>query len=180
MWTLIKNKMIYKDYLTREMNRLAADPRVYFLGQQVAAEDFYGTLREVPLDRRIEMPVAEEMQMGISIGMALEGLRPVSIYQRMDFLPRAMDQLVNHLNLIEKLSHGKFNPKVIIRTTIGPTGPLYPGLQHCKDLIPGMRAMVDFPVLDLKTPEDIMAGYQQAREGDQSIMLVERQELYDT
>ncbi|MFO8049598.1 MAG: hypothetical protein R6U29_11240, partial [Desulfosudaceae bacterium] len=64
----------YQDYLTREMNLLAEDPRVFFLGQQVADGDFYGTLRDIPLDRRIEMPVAEEMQMGISIGLALEGL----------------------------------------------------------------------------------------------------------
>lgn len=170
--------MTYKDYLIREMNALAVDPRVVFLGQQVAAQDFYGTLAEIPLERRLEMPVAEELQMGISIGMALEGLCPVSIFQRMDFLPRAMDQIVNHLNLIERLSKGTFSPKVIIRTTIGATEPLNPGLQHAKDLIGGMQAMVDFPVLDLKTSVDIESGYKQAREGDGPIMLVERQAMY--
>ncbi len=172
--------MTYKDCLTREMKVLAENPLVFFLGQQVADQDFYGTLKDIPLDRRIEMPVAEEMQMGISIGMALEGLCPVTIYQRMDFLPRAMDQMVNHLNLIERLSRGIFSPKVIIRTTIGATQPLNPGLQHSKDLIQGMRAMVDFPVLDLKTKEDIGEGYKRARETAQSIMLVERQDLYAT
>jgi pyruvate/2-oxoglutarate/acetoin dehydrogenase E1 component len=171
--------MTYKDYITREMNLLAENPDVFFLGQQVGEGDFYGTLKDIPASRRIEMPVAEEMQMGISIGMSLEGLLPVSIFQRMDFLPRAMDQIVNHLNITEQLSRGKFSPRVIIRTTIGATTPLYPGLQHAKDLIKGFQAMVDFPVLDLKTREDIADGYRLARETPRSIMLVERQDLYD-
>ena len=179
MSSSIKKMMTYKDCLVHEMNTLAENPRVFFLGQQVAEGDFYGTLKDIPSDRRIEMPVAEEMQMGISIGMALEGLCPVSIYQRMDFLPRAMDQIVNHLNLIERLSKGRFSPKVIIRTTIGATKPLHPGLQHAKDLIKGFQSMVDFPVLDLKNQKDIAAGYKLARESARSIMLVERQELYD-
>ncbi|MFP4446644.1 MAG: hypothetical protein ACLFPD_10420 [Desulfosudaceae bacterium] len=169
----------YRHCLKQEMNFLAQDERVYFLGQQVGEGDFYGTLADIPRERRLEMPVAEEMQMGISIGMALEGLCPLSIYQRMDFLPRAMDQIVNHLNIIERLSHGRFAPKVIIRTTIGATRPLYPGLQHAKDLLEGFRAMVDFPVLDLRSIDDIKKGYQQARQADQPIMLVERQDLYE-
>lgn len=170
--------MTYKECLTAEMSELAKNPKVIFLGQQVADQDFYGTLKDIPLDRRMEMPVAEEMQMGISIGMALEGLCPVSIYQRMDFLPRAMDQIVNHLNIIFKLSKGRFCPKVIIRTTIGSKTPLDTGLQHSKDLIKGFQAFVDFPVLDLKTKEDIVKSYRLARECDHSIMLVERQDLY--
>lgn len=172
--------MTYKECLTSEMNELAKNPHVFFLGQQVADQDFYGTLKDIPIDRRIEMPVAEEMQMGISIGMALEGLCPVSIYQRMDFLPRAMDQIVNHLDIIDKLSKGRFCPKVIIRTTIGSKEPLDTGLQHSKDMIKGFQAMVDFPVLDLRSKKDIIEGYKLAREGARSIMLVERQDLYAT
>ncbi|MCX5681916.1 MAG: hypothetical protein NT079_06605 [Candidatus Omnitrophica bacterium] len=172
--------MTYKECITKEMNELAKNPLAIFIGQQVADQDFYGTLKEIPLDRRIEMPVAEEMQMGMCIGMALEGLLPVSIYQRMDFLPRAMDQLVNHLNILHKLSRKKFCPKVIIRTTIGSKEPLDTGLQHSKDMVRGFQAMLDFPVLDLKTKEDIVKGYQLAREGCDSIMLVERQDLYTT
>ncbi len=172
--------MTYKECITNEMNEIAKDPCVFFLGQQVADQDFYGTLKDVPMEKRIEMPVAEEMQMGISIGMALEGLLPVSIYQRMDFLPRAMDQIANHLNIIDKLSKGRFCPKIIIRTTIGSKHPLDTGLQHSKDMVKGFQAMLDFPVLDLRTKKDICEGYKLARETSSSIMLVERQDLYET
>jgi len=171
--------MKYKDVLCEEMNKLASNPKVIFLGQQVGAENFYGTLKDIPAEKRLEMPVAEELQMGMSIGMSLEGYIPVSIYQRMDFLPRAMDQIVNHLDLLEKLSEGKVKPKVIIRTTIGVSGPLDIGLQHKKDLVEAMKAMVHFPVIRVCNSDEIRAAYQLARECEGPIMIVEEQDQYD-
>ena len=46
----------------------------------------------------IELPVAEEMQMGMSFGMSLDGTIPISIYPRWNFLLCAINQLVNHLD----------------------------------------------------------------------------------
>ena len=58
--------MTYKDELTKAMGILAKDDRVIFLGQSVDYETFiYYTLLDTPKERRIEMPIAEEMQMGI-------------------------------------------------------------------------------------------------------------------
>lgn len=171
--------MKYKEQLWHEMQELAKNPKVVFLGQQVGAEDFYGTLTGVPSDRRREMPVAEELQLGMSIGLALEGYLPVSIFQRMDFLPRAMDQLVNHLDILNKLSEGKFNPKVIIRTTIGVSGPLDIGLQHKKDLVKGFQELLHFPVIRVTTIEEIAHAYKQARECEGPILIVEEQDRYE-
>lgn len=171
--------MSYHSALCDEMKKLAEDPKVIFLGQQTAAENFYGTLEGIDMSKRLEMPVAEELQMGMSIGLALEGYLPISIYQRMDFLLRGADQIVNHLDLIEKLSEGKFAPKVIIRTTIGSHFPLDVGLQHNKDLVEGFRALVHFPVLRLTTEEEVREGYRIARECKGPIMLVEEQDHYN-
>lgn len=162
------------------MQRLAKNKKVIFLGQQVASEDFYGTLKGIPLDRRIEMPVAEEMQVGLSIGLSLEGFIPVSIYQRMDFLPRACDQLVNHLNLIDDMSRGLFRPKVIIRTTIGSKAPLDVGPQHCQDLTKMFQAVLKFPVLKVTTPDEVNHAYSLAYTSDTSLMVIEVQDLYKT
>lgn len=171
--------MTYKETLWDEMKKLAENPKVIFLGQQVGAEDFYGTLTGIPVERRKEMPVAEELQMGMSIGLSLEGYIPVSIYQRMDFLPRAADQIVNHLDLLKTLSEGKFNPKVIIRTTVGVSGPLDIGLQHKKDLVDGFKALVHFPVIRVTTIKEIRDAYKLARECEGPIMIVEMQDLYN-
>jgi len=168
----------YHKQICIEMNELAKDPKTIFLGQQVASEDFYNTLCDVPLHSRRELGVCEDLQLGLSIGMALEGYLPISIYQRMDFIPRAMDQLVNHLNIINCLSREKFNPKVIIRTTIGTDKPLDCGLQHRKDLTYLMKKAVDFPVYLVETVEEVKKAYDFAKKLDCSVMIIEKQSLY--
>jgi pyruvate dehydrogenase E1 component beta subunit len=161
------------------MEEFAKNEKVIFLGQQVASENFYDTLTNVPFNRRREMPVAEDLQMGLSIGLALEGYLPISIYQRMDFLPRAMDQIVNHLNLIKNLSLGLYKPKVIIRTTIGTKKPLDVGLQHSGDLTELMKVACKFPVMQVNTVEEVNYAYEYAMKTDKSVMIIEKQELYN-
>lgn len=173
---------IYSQYhkaICEEMQRFAQDRRVIFLGQQVLSEDFYGTLKDTPPSKRIEMPVAEEMQLGLSIGLALEGFLPISIYQRMDFLPRACDQIINHLNLIPQMSRGLFKPKIIIRTTIGSKYPLDVGSQHSQDLTGMFKSVLKFPVLKVTTPLEVHRAYNLARKIDSPIMIVEAQDLYN-
>ena len=167
----------YHKAICRQMLELAKG-KVLFIGQQVLSEDFYDTLTEIPLHMRREMPVAEELQMGMSIGLSLEGITPISIYQRMDFLPRAMDQIVNHLNLISKMSRNIFNPKVIVRTTVGTTKPLDCGLQHSKDLTHMMRESVNFHVMPVKTVDEVNYAYHLAKTRQESICIIEYQELY--
>lgn len=172
---------MYSEYhkaIKEEMEEFAKNPNVLFIGQQVASEDFYNTLKDVSMKKRTEMPVAEELQLGMSIGLAMEGYLPISIYQRIDFLPRAMDQLVNHLNLIKTMSRGMYNPKVIIRTTIGTNKPFDVGLQHNKDLTELFKVALNFPVIKVTTVEEVKEAYQMAREIDSSILIIEEQELY--
>ena len=169
----------YHKAICNEMKILSDIPNTMFLGQQVASEDFYNTLKDIPMNKRTELPVMEEAQLGMCIGLALEGFLPISIYQRMDFLPRACDQLVNHLDLIPFLSRGKFHSKIIIRSTIGTNKPFDVGLQHNKDLIEGFKALLKtIPIYDVKTEEDVKIAYNIARTQDTSIIIIERQELY--
>lgn len=168
----------YHKAICQEIQRLCQYGNVIFLGQQVLSEDFYGTLKDIPLSKRMEMPVAEEMQMGLSIGLSLEGFLPVSIYQRMDFLLRACDQLINHLNLIPEMSRGKFKPKVIIRTTVGSKSPLDVGPQHKQDLTEMFKAILKFPVLKVTTPKEVHCAYHLARNSDTPVMIIEVQDLY--
>ena len=83
----------YSAELTRAMTFLAEDERTVFLGQAVSAPGtaMYGTLEGVDIKKRIEFPVAEEFQMGVSIGLALTGLVPVSVFPRWNFLLLAVN-----------------------------------------------------------------------------------------
>src|SRR3990172_8424626 len=111
-----------------------------FIGQQVRypGNALYKTLAGVPDEKKIELPVAEDMQMGVRIGLAMAGKTVISISPRMDFLLCAMTQLVNHLdkNLYP------LTGKVIIRTCIGSTKPLHPGVQHCGDYTEGIEGLL--------------------------------------
>lgn len=164
----------FRNKINEKMIELSKDNNTIFIGQQVADQDFYGTLKYVPIHQRIEMPVAEEMQMGIAIGLALEGFRVVCIYQRVDFIMRAMDQLVNHLDIMKEYTRGKFISNIIIRSTIGSHFPMNVGLQHNKDLIELLKKSVSFPVIEV-THTDIYYNIPK----DSPSMFIERQDDYD-
>ena len=159
----------------RAMEMLALNPRVVFIGQNVAygGHWLYDSLADVPADRKIEMPVAENLQMGFSTGLALAGYVPVSCY-RMDFLLLAMDQLVNHLDKLSEMSQGGFRPKVIVRVMVPPTIPLDPGPQHRQDHTEALKLMLKHtPVLIAAHPGYVMYAYEMAMKYDGSAVVVE-------
>jgi pyruvate/2-oxoglutarate/acetoin dehydrogenase E1 component len=127
------------------------------------------------------MPVSEEMQMGITNGLALNGLIPVSIYPRWNFFLLAINQLVNHLDKITEISAGGFTTKVIVRTGIGSERPLHPQCQHVGDFSESIQGMCkNVEVIKLKEPEEIFPAYKKALERDdgKSSILVEYGDYY--
>lgn len=177
--------MNFKEELAKAMSWLGDNSRTILIGQSVAYPGhlLFSTLEHIPMPKRIELPVTEEMQMGLSIGLALEGFIPVSIYPRIDFLILASNQLVNHLDKVEQMSHGEFAPKVIIRTMIGSISPLNPGPQHSQDHTEALRLMLtNTDVVKLTKAEEIVPAYQRALESPRSTILVEappRRQGYD-
>jgi pyruvate/2-oxoglutarate/acetoin dehydrogenase E1 component len=173
--------MKYKEEMIKAMN-LLRDNGYLFVGQSVK---FYGTamfntLQDVPVNQRKEFMVAEDFQMGWSIGQSLAGNKICSLFPRMDFLISACDQLVNHLDKIALLSEGRFKPKVIIRTSVGGVKQMNPGLQHMGDYYLPLSIMcknIDFYYLN--DAEMIYPLYLRALESKRSTMLIELGDLYD-
>lgn len=175
--------MNYRDEMTRTMTMLGQHPDTLFLGQSILfrGTQMYSTLKDVPDSKKIEMPVAEQMQMGQSIGLSLMGYVVVSIYPRMDFLLLAFDQLINHLDKIELLSEGRFKPRVIIRTSVGGKKNLNPGLQHLGDYHKELKTMCsNIPVFYLDKAEKIYSSYEYALKSEKSSILIELGDAYDT
>lgn len=170
--------MKYFDELKRSMEWLAQKPDTLFLGQAVECEGtaMTNTLRDVERSKLLEMPVAEEFQMGVSIGLAQNGTIPISIFPRWNFLLLATNQIVNHLDKISQYSHGEFSPKVIIRTSIGSERPLNPQIQHTGDCTDAFRLMLKtVEVIRLEEPDEIFDAYRLAyeRKDNKSTILVE-------
>lgn len=157
------------------MRELAEDERAIFLGQSVACAGTFMsmTLEDVPLEKRIEMPVAEELQLGISIGMAMTGLIPITIYPRFNFILCAMNQLVNHVD--------KMKPHIIVRVGVGSEKPLYPGPQHVGNFTEAFRRMMpNTKIIELERTEQIMPTYKDALERNGPTVLVEIADLYES
>jgi pyruvate/2-oxoglutarate/acetoin dehydrogenase E1 component len=176
--------MKYFDEMCRAMEFLARDERTIFLGQAVACPGtaMSNTLKNVARDKLLELPVTEEMQMGMSTGLALGGHVPVSIYPRWNFLLLAVNQIVNHLDKLPIVSNGGYQPKVIIRTGIGSERPLHPQHQHVGDFTDAFRLMCKtIEVIRLDEPEQIFPAYQKAleREDGRSTLIVEYGDYYN-
>jgi len=172
----------YKEELSKAMTLLGQHPKTVFIGQNMiyGGTSMFWTLQDIPKEKMIELPVFEEVQMGISLGMALEGIIPISIFPRMDFLICSINQLVNHLDKADEMSDGQFKPKVIIRTAIGSTKPLMPGPQHCQDYTEALKHMCrHINVVKLEEPDQIVPEYKKALEADKPTILIEIPDKYN-
>ena len=157
----------YKNEIIRSMEWLGEKEDTIFLGQSVkySGNAMYNTTKTISEDKLVELPVFEDVQMGMSMGMALEGFVPITSYPRFDFLICAVNQLVNHLDKITIISEGQFQPRVIIRTSIGSRIPLDAGEQHTQDHTQAFKNLlkrVDVVVLD--EWHDIFPAFKHAYE----------------
>lgn len=170
----------YIDILTEKMEDISKISNSIFLGQQIV---YYGnpmskTLVNVPKEKMIELPVMEESQMGISLGLALSNKFVVTFYPRWDFLISASNQLINHVDKFQLMTGKKVN--LLIRVGKGSDIPLDPGHQHkanyysqYKEMCPNMN------FFDLKNKNDVKIAYDYVIQNGGVNLLAEYPELYD-
>ena len=174
--------MKYKDEIIRSMEWLSEKDNTIFMGQSVlySGNAIYNTLNTLPEEKRLELPVFEEIQMGMSTGMALEGLVPISCFPRFDFFMRCMDALVNHLDKMQIMTEETFKPKVIMRTSIGSTTPLNGGVQHTNNYTePFKQILGEVDVVLLNEPEEIFPAFENAYNRDGSSLIIEWGDYYN-
>ena len=176
--------MRYFDELKRSMNWMATQPDTLFVGQAVAVPGtaMFNTLKEIPENQRIELPVFEDTQMGMSLGMSIAGKRVISVFPRWNFLICATNQLVNHVDKYKLMSDGRISPSLIIRTSVGSERPLFPGHQHIGNYSEPFRQMLkNTDIVELHEPEQIYEEYQNAfnRNDGRSTILVEFGDFYN-
>ena len=159
--------MKYFDELKKSMEWLGEKESTYFIGQavEVPGTAMFNTLKDIDPEKRLELPVFEDTQMGMSIGMALTGKRVVSIFPRWNFLICATNQLISHLDKLPVITEGEITPNIIIRTSVGSERPLFPGYQHIGNMSSAFREMLSsVEIIELFEPEDIFLAYKKAFE----------------
>lgn len=132
-------------------DEMRSDPRVLLLGEDVgAAEGVFktseGLLAEFGQDRVRDTPIAEMGFLGLAVGVAAAGFRPVAEVMFAEFLGVALDQVVTEAAKLRYLSRGDFPVPLVVRASSGPG--LGFGAQHSQTLetwfasTPGLKVVV--------------------------------------
>jgi len=172
--------MKYKDVIKNSMEELSKDEKVVFIGYNLKhGSKGYGSLKDVPEASILETPVAENLMAGLATGMAMEGLKPVLIFERHDFMLNASDCLINYLNKIKILSEEQYKAPMIIRAVIGSMVPINPGPQHSEDFSEFFKSKFTFPVFDPQNVSELKHAYEYAKQFKTPCMIIERRDLYE-
>jgi pyruvate dehydrogenase E1 component beta subunit len=163
-----------------EMKR---DERVFIMGEDVGN---YGgayavtkdLLREFGSRRVVDSPISEAGIVGLGVGAAMSGLRPIIELMYVDFIGLAMDQIANQAAKFRYMSGGQLKIPLVLRTQ-GGTGR-HAGAQHSQSLeawlvhVPGLRIVVP------ATPEDAKGLLKSAIRSEDPVVFIEPKGLYST
>lgn len=135
-----------------------------------------GLLENFGHDRVFDMPTAENAMLGVGIGAAISGLKPVMVHQRMDFFLLAMDQLVNAAAKWYYMFGEQRSVPITVRLMIGRgwgQGPTHSqSLQAWLAHVPGIRVIM--PV----TPEDAKGMLLAAINDPNPVVMLEHRWLH--
>lgn len=150
----------YKDaILDATIQIMEADPTVYLMGQGATdSGGIYGTVKGLQEkfgnEKVLNMPFSENAVMGMAIGSALAGMRPILCFYRVDFFLRALDQLINNAAKWNYISAGQSKVPLVVRMVIGRGWGQ--GAQHSQSLhslfahIPGIKVVMPATAADAK------------------------------
>jgi 2-oxoisovalerate dehydrogenase E1 component subunit beta len=138
---------------------MKADDGVLVLGEDVGARGGVfrataGFLEEFGEARVIDTPLAESSIVGVAIGMAMHGLKPVAEIQFADFIHPAFDQIVSEAARIRYRSAGDWECPIVIRAPYG--GGVHGALYHSQSIeafyghVPGLKVVVPATPYDVK------------------------------
>lgn len=147
-----------RDALRDEMRR---DDRVIVMGEDVGVKGgvfgaTQGLFQEFGGDRVIDSPLAEASIVGVAIGCALAGLRPVAEIQFLDFIPPAMDQLISEAAKIRYRSNNDWSCPMVVRAPCGGGVHVHGALYHSQMLealfahVPGLKVVLPSSPYDAK------------------------------
>ena len=138
---------------------MRADPDVFVAGEDVGAfggvfGTFGGLQKEFGEDRVVDTPISEQAIVGLGVGAAVTGLRPIVDLMFMDFVCVAMDQIVNQAAKLKYMFGG--TARIPLTITTGGGAGLSAAAQHSQSLeamlchIPGLKVVCPSSAHDMK------------------------------
>lgn len=164
--------------LQEEMER---DSSIFLLGEDVGQyggsfKVSKGLLAKFGDQRVIDTPIAEAGIVGLAVGAAMAGLRPVAELMTINFAIVALDQIMNHAAVIRYMFGGQFAVPLTIRTPGGAGHQLGAQHSHCLEPLflhcPGLRVVVP------SVPADAKGLLKSALRSDDPVLFIEHEGIY--
>jgi pyruvate/2-oxoglutarate/acetoin dehydrogenase E1 component len=174
-------KMFFREAIARAVREEMRDnPNILILGQDVGRfggsyREFDGLFEEFGAERVRDMPVAEAAMVGVGVGAAAAGLRPLVSITYMDFMMLGFDPLINYGAKLRYKTGGQLTAPVVVKTTAGAKGQ---GVAHSQCIeawlmsVPGLRVVVP------ATPADAYGLLKTALRSDGPVVYVDHKRLF--
>jgi pyruvate dehydrogenase E1 component beta subunit len=179
----MKSTMTYREALSLAMVReMEADPSVFVFGLDVPDHkrifgSTHGLVEKFGLERCFGTPLSEDAMTGVALGAALNGLRPVHVHIRADFMLLGMNQIANMISNLRYMTAGKLRIPLVIRAVIGRGWGQ--SAQHSKSLHSMYAHLPGLKVLMPTTPQDAYGLLRAAVREDNPVIILEHRWLYD-
>jgi pyruvate dehydrogenase E1 component beta subunit len=164
--------------IAQEMER---DPSVYFLGEDIGDaggvfKASVGLLERFGADRVRDTPISEEAIVGVAMGAAMTGLRPIVEVMFSDFLATCWDIIANQIAKTRYMTNGQVSLPLVIRTANG--GGSRFGAQHSQSLENWAMAVPGLKVVAPATPADAKGLIAAAVRDPDPVIVFEHKSLY--
>lgn len=162
-------------------SKMGADDSIILMGEDIGKDGGVfrvtdGLQTKYGVDRVLDMPLVELGIIGMAIGMASSGLKPIAEIQFQDFIYTAMDQIINQMAKLRYRTAGSITSPVIVRTPYG--GGIRGGLYHSQS---GESYFVHTAGLVVLTPSnayDAKGLLSSAIESPDPVIFLEPKRLY--
>jgi len=157
------------------------DPNIFLMGEEVAEYNgaykaSKGLLDEFGEKRIIDTPISEGGFSGISVGAAMNGLRPIVEFMTFNFSLVAIDQIINNAAKMMQMSGGQFNIPIVFRGPTGSAGQL--AATHSQSFdnwyanCPGLKVVVP------SNPYDAKGLLKTAIRDNNPVIFMESEQMY--
>ena len=175
-------KISYCEALNEAMSQeMERDPNVFVYGIGVPDHkrifgSTVGLVEKFGLERCFDTPLSEDAMTGFGLGAAINGMRPIHVHIRVDFMLLAMNQLANMVSSYGYTLAGELKVPLVIRAIIGRGWGQ--GSQHSKSMysvfahIPGLKVVLP------TTSRDAKGLLISAIRDDNPVIVIEHRWLY--
>ena len=176
--------MTYAQALTEALREeMRADPRVFLMGEDIGHHGgiFRVTknlIQEFGADRIRDTPISESGFVGLGIGAAMAGMRPVVELLFMDFALVAADQIINQAAKLRYMSGGAVSIPIVIRAQQG--GGRGNGAQHSQSFESWFAQVPGLVIVAPSTPADAKGLLKSSIRAGNPVIFVEHKLLYNT